>query len=67
MSRVCHNCLAVGARPIDVGPDKGTQRDPFRASVPLCSTCEAALLDGNFMALHERYVEERVLLRGELD
>lgn len=60
---LCLNCLQAGAKGVEVGPDKGTQRDPYRATLPLCETCEGALLDGDFQTLAERQTNERVVSR----
>ena len=61
---LCGNCLEVGEhKPLDVGPDKGTQRDPYRNRVVLCEPCATALLAGDFATLHARYRAERAVTR----
>ncbi len=58
---LCLNCLETGAKGVPVGRDKGTQRDPYRESVPLCEPCTTALLAGDFVTLAERNRRERVI------
>lgn len=62
---LCMNCLQSGAKGVDVGPDKGSQRDPYRESIPLCEICEGALLEGNFEVLAARHTNERVINRAD--
>ena len=60
--KLCSNCLETGDwRNLEVGPDRGTQRDPYRATVSLCGECAEALLQGAFSRLHERYRAERTI------
>lgn len=62
---LCLNCLEPGAIAIDVGPDQGSQRDPYRQKAWLCPTCGAALLEGDFSTLAERWRAERPVRRPE--
>lgn len=60
--KLCGNCLESGNhRPVDVGPNMGTQREPYRAYIVLCETCRTALIGGDFTTLHERYRAERTV------
>lgn len=61
---LCLNCLESGAVQVEVGPDKGSQRDPYRDKLPLCETCRGALLSGDFALLAERYSPTRVIDRS---
>lgn len=61
---LCLNCLAAGASGVDVGPEKGSQRDPYRDELQLCDDCKAALLAGDFARLASRYSVERTVRRG---
>ena len=61
---LCLNCLQPGASAIQVGPDKGTQRDPYRDSVDLCDTCQAALLNADFATLADRQADVRTIKRS---
>ena len=59
---LCLNCLeATAVVDVPVGPDKGTQRDPYRDTLSLCPTCSGALLDGDFAQLAERHTAERTV------
>lgn len=63
MSRLhlCLNCLEPGAKPVDVGPDMGTQRDPYRCTVDLCGPCRDALLTSDLAQFHRRHSSERIV------
>jgi len=61
---LCANCLHPGATGVDVGPEKGSQRDPYRESLPLCPPCAEALLTGDLATLSENYSAERTIRRG---
>jgi hypothetical protein len=70
LAGVCGNCLTTytasgpnRVRPIDVGPEKGNQRDPYRAVLHLCRLCGDALTAGRWDVLHERYAAERKVER----
>lgn len=60
---LCLNCLEPDAHGVEVGPEKGSQRDPYREHVQLCETCKLALLGGDFGALSIRYAKERKVSR----
>lgn len=61
---LCLNCLEAGATTgVEVGPDRGSQRDPWRQKVILCERCREALLDGDFGTLAERFREKREISR----
>ncbi len=60
---LCLNCLQPGAKAVEVGPEKGSQRDPYREQLPLCEACTNALLTGDFTVLSTRYSEERMFNR----
>lgn len=64
MINLCANCLQDGAVGVDVGAEKGTQRDPYREAVQLCPTCAEALSRGDFEAIHERFAESRTIERN---
>jgi hypothetical protein len=61
--RLCLNCLDLGAKAVNVGPEKGSQRDPYTETVDLCEQCERCLLTGNFAELSSRYRAERNVTR----
>lgn len=61
---LCLNCLQDGAAGVEVGREKGTQRDPYRETVTLCEPCRDALTAGRLDLLHERYSVERTVRRG---
>lgn len=58
---LCENCLEVreDVRPLEIGPDKGHQRDPYREQLQLCGECAAPLLDHSLPAFHARFKSER--------
>ncbi len=58
---LCLNCLSAGARPVEVGPQKGVQIDPYREAVDLCDACRNALLGGHFDVLARRFQRSRVV------
>lgn len=60
---LCLNCLQGDAAPVDVGPEEGSQRDPYRRTVALCPACTDALTSGRLDVLHERYSSERTVRR----
>jgi hypothetical protein len=60
---LCMNCLERDAVNVEVGREKGSQRDPYRDTVALCDPCRDALLSGNFDMLHERFNSERTVRR----
>jgi hypothetical protein len=66
--RLCANCLCTGdastVKPVPVGPEKGSQRDPYRDSLDLCEPCSTALLSGNLGVFAGRYSHERTVSRG---
>lgn len=62
---LCLNCLSTGADPVEVGREKGNQRDPYRDTVALCPPCTAALVDGHFDVLHERFNSDRTVRRDQ--
>jgi hypothetical protein len=61
--RLCINCLDLGAKAVNVGPEKGSQRDPYNETVDLCEQCERCLLTGDFGGLSFRYNSERLVQR----
>ena len=58
---LCLNCLDVGASPFPVGPEKGSQRDPYHDTVDLCTFCKSALSAGDFEALARRHTTTRTI------
>ena len=62
---LCDNCMDRDARPVEVGPERGTQREPYRNTVTLCSICSAALQRGEFVTLHRRYADETLVRQFE--
>lgn len=61
--RLCDNCKTsdddgeTTVRPVDVGPEKGSQRDPYRSTIDLCDDCVALLCEGkvdDFAARNKR-------------
>jgi hypothetical protein len=64
---LCLNCLqADNVSDVEVGPEKGSQRDAFRNTISLCEICESALLNGDFATLADRQADERMIKRGTL-
>lgn len=61
--RLCLNCLLLGAEAVNVGPEKGSQRDPYNETVDLCPQCKRYLLAGDFGGLSSRYAAERTVTR----
>jgi hypothetical protein len=62
---LCLNCLAVGARPFAVGPDKGGQRDAYRDTIDLCGECSGALATADLSTFTIRHAENRTVRRAE--
>lgn len=58
---LCMNCLEPGAMAYPIGHDQGTQRDPYRTQVDLCTACRAMLEAGHFHLLGKRCVVSRVV------
>lgn len=58
---LCLNCLSPGASAVEVGPEKGSQRDPYRDALDLCDLCRDALLAGNFSLLAEQQADQRTI------
>lgn len=67
MSRMtlCLNCLNPGAIPVEVGPEKGNQRDPYRDTLDLCDICASALVNADFATLADRQADERMIKREQ--
>lgn len=63
--RLCEQCLTVSddVRGFDLGPDRGSQRDPFRDQLWLCPDCSGPLLAHDMGAFCERYETERTVRR----
>jgi hypothetical protein len=61
MKSMCDNCLEVrdDVKPVEIGPDKGSQRDPYRERLDLCGDCSKPLLDHDLPEFHARYVSVR--------
>lgn len=52
---LCLNCLGQDeVTPFPVGPEKGSQRDPYRETVDLCLVCSDTLIAGDFGTLASR-------------
>jgi hypothetical protein len=64
---LCLNCLELGAVPVPVGNEKGSQRDPYREVLPLCGPCRDSLIEGNLGMFHARHRVERSVIREQLD
>lgn len=62
---LCDNCLMPNAGKVEVGPDIGTQRDPSRKTLTLCTVCREALLSGGLAEFGRRYVSERTIGRRD--
>lgn len=62
---LCSNCLESGAKGMEVGEQKGTQRDPWRNHIIVCDPCKQALLEGCFGVLHRRYRAKRIVRRDD--
>lgn len=60
---LCINCLETGAQPRPIGPDQGTQRDPYRETIPLCDACWVPLYAGNLPVFHARFAATRTVIR----
>lgn len=61
--RLCNNCLdsSDSVRAVPVGPDKGSQRDPYRETLDLCPLCRDALISGDLSSFHDFYCSERTI------
>lgn len=61
---LCLNCLEPHSeRPTPVGTERGSQRDPVRTELSLCSTCRDALVGGDLETFAMRFAEERTIER----
>lgn len=61
---LCTNCLTYSdVYGVEVGNDKGSQRDPYREKLTLCNDCSVALTGGRLDVFHERYSDERTVKR----
>lgn len=60
---LCANCLEPASRQVPVGPDQGSQRDPWQKTLLLCTKCEEALVTGDLPGFHARYASERTIRR----
>lgn len=68
MRGICTNCMGYGdIVPCSVGPEKGTQRDPYRNEILLCPPCTFALTDGRLSEFHARYGSEITVTRDDLE
>lgn len=59
---LCENCLETVETPVrkfPIGHDFGSQRDPERHELTLCTTCAEALTTHNLGLFAERYSSER--------
>ena len=61
--RLCVNCLTPGALPFPIGPDQGSQRDPYRHTLDLCEECAVHLMEGNVQSFANSYMPERNISR----
>lgn len=63
--RLCEQCLTVAenVRGIDVGPSRGSQRDPYRDQLWLCPDCAGPFLAHDLGAFYERYATQRTVNR----
>jgi hypothetical protein len=60
--RLCVNCLLQDdVQAYSIGPERGSQRDPYRNTISLCKICREALDIGNFATLAARHTDERVV------
>lgn len=67
MKALCVNCLDyTDSRPVDVGPSKGSQFDPYREALVLCDPCGDALTSGDLGTFHQRYKAERSIGRADV-
>ena len=60
----CSNCLRPAAIAVDIGPELGSQRDPYREQLWLCPDCVEALLD-DLDLFRTRFSRERTVRRTE--
>lgn len=52
---LCLNCHErADVVDVEVGPEKGSQRDPYRTKLSLCPTCAEMLVTGNLEGLAMR-------------
>lgn len=58
---LCLNCLETGSSPVAVGPEKGTQREPYHDTIDLCEFCKSALLNADFAVLFSRHRTKRTI------
>jgi hypothetical protein len=57
---LCINCLGrTGVHAVEVGEEKGSQRDPYRSKIDLCVDCKTALVNGKMDVLRDRYNNSR--------
>lgn len=64
LHHLCQNCLGDGATPVEVGPTRGPQMDPYREQIELCAACKEALLAGDLSTFHSHYTDERTIRRN---
>lgn len=68
MSGLCVNCMAYGdVRSVEVGQEKGSQRDPYREQLLLCGTCAAALTSGQLSTFHDRFANDNLITRDVIE
>lgn len=61
---LCLNCLTrTNVTSVAVGPEKGSQRDPYREHLALCNICAKALLEGDFETLHIAFRRDVTITR----
>lgn len=60
---ICQNCLGTGAKSLSIGPDQGSQRDPWRHNVILCDVCVRFLITSDFPALAKRHEAKAIINR----
>lgn len=58
---LCVNCLSLGAIAYPIGFDRGSQQDPYRLSIELCTICIGCLEDGDLVAFRKCSRDERVV------
>lgn len=68
MRGLCTNCMGFGELlSCPVGPEQGTQRDPYQEQLLLCSICRNALIAGRLSEFHQRYGREVTVTRKDLE
>jgi hypothetical protein len=58
---LCENCLETDGAKVTLGPELGSQRDPFRDTIVLCPDCSKALLSHDLFTFTGRFTTTRTI------